>query len=207
MNEMNRKMIAGLLVSAIVLICIPMAAAGSTVVSIEDVTVSEGETVRVPIRITDVTNMCGANIWLSYNTSVVSVEALEAGDLGSVTSSKDNENGIAKMAWDTAESKTGDFVFVYVTLKAVGCGTSPLDLDVRDLYECDDDMTDIEHSVQDGTFKVSDIIYDSADTNHDCVVSMMELMAQIGKWKSGDVGMMELMTSIGRWKLGSEGYC
>jgi hypothetical protein len=49
--------------------------------------------------------------------------------------------------------------------------------------------------------------YDPADTNHDCVVDMMELMAHIGKWKSGEVGMMELMTSIGRWKLGTGGYC
>ena len=54
---------------------------------------------------------------------------------------------------------------------------------------------------------VTGVEYDSADTNHDCVVSMMELMTQIGKWKSGDVGMMELMTSIGRWKLGAGGYC
>jgi adhesin/invasin len=49
--------------------------------------------------------------------------------------------------------------------------------------------------------------YDSADTNHDCVVDMPELMTQIGKWKSGEVGMPELMTSIGRWKLGTGGYC
>jgi hypothetical protein len=49
--------------------------------------------------------------------------------------------------------------------------------------------------------------YDSADTNQDCVVSMPELMAQIGKWKLQEIGMPELMTSIGRWKLGSEGYC
>ena len=49
--------------------------------------------------------------------------------------------------------------------------------------------------------------YDPADTNQDCVVSMMELMNQIGKWKSGEVEMMELMTSIGKWKLGTGGYC
>ena len=49
--------------------------------------------------------------------------------------------------------------------------------------------------------------YDSADTNQDCVVSMPELMAQIGKWKLQEIGMPELMTSIGRWKLGSGGYC
>jgi len=49
--------------------------------------------------------------------------------------------------------------------------------------------------------------YDSADTNQDCVVGPMELMTQIGKWKSGEVGPMELMTSIARWKLGVGGYC
>jgi hypothetical protein len=49
--------------------------------------------------------------------------------------------------------------------------------------------------------------YDSADTNHDCVVDPMELMAQISKWKSGEVEPMELMTSISRWKLGAGGYC
>jgi hypothetical protein len=49
--------------------------------------------------------------------------------------------------------------------------------------------------------------YDSADTNQDCVVGPMELMTQIGKWKSGEVGPMELMTSIARWKLGTGGYC
>ena len=49
--------------------------------------------------------------------------------------------------------------------------------------------------------------YDSADTNHDCVVSMSEMMTQIGKWKSGEVEMPEMMTSIGRWKIGTGGYC
>jgi len=50
-------------------------------------------------------------------------------------------------------------------------------------------------------------VYDSADTNHNCVVSMMELMTQIVKWKSGSVGTMEMMASISRWKLGTGGYC
>ena len=57
-----------------------------------------------------------------------------------------------------------------------------------------------------GVVRVAAVEYDSADTNHDCVVSMLELMTQIGKWKSGEVEMPELMTSIGRWKSGV-GYC
>ena len=58
---------------------------------------------------------------------------------------------------------------------------------------------------EDGSY-TAEATYDSADINSNGVVSMMELMTQIGKWKSGDVGMMELMTSIGRWKLGTGGY-
>jgi parallel beta-helix repeat protein len=61
--------------------------------------------------------------------------------------------------------------------------------------------------VQAETTVTAAVEHDPADTNHDCVVDMMELMAHISKWKSGEVGMMELMTSIGRWKLGTGGYC
>ena len=57
------------------------------------------------------------------------------------------------------------------------------------------------------TVTVSASGYDSADTNQDCVVSLTELMAQIGRWKIGTIGLSELMTSIGRWKVGSGGYC
>jgi len=156
MKGMDRRTIVGLLVSAIILTCIPMAAAGSAVVSIEDATADEGETVRVPIKITGVTNLCGAGIWLSYDKTVVSVESVEKGDIGDVTPNIDGENSIAKMVWDTTDAKTGDFVFVYVTLKAVGTtgDKCTLDLDVRDLYGCDADMTDIEYSIRDGTFEV-----------------------------------------------------
>jgi len=45
--------------------------------------------------------------------------------------------------------------------------------------------------------------FDPADTNKDRVVSMIELMNAIGKWKAGTYSMGDLMTSIARWKAGS----
>ncbi|MEA1905542.1 MAG: cohesin domain-containing protein [Euryarchaeota archaeon] len=153
MKELNRRTIAGLIISAIVLTCIPIAAA-ATVVSIDDASAHNGDTIEVPIRITGVTDMCGADITLYYDTAVVSVEEMKAGDLGSVTSSKDDVGGAVKMVWDATDGKTGDFVIMYVTLKALGdpCDGCALNLEVNELYDCD--LGDIEHSVQDGTFKV-----------------------------------------------------
>ena len=154
MKEVNRRTIAGLIVSAILMICIPISAAGSTVVSIDDASALNGDTAQVSIKIIGVANLCGVDILLSYNPAVVSVAEMEVGDLGSVTSSKDDENGTAKMVWDATDGKTGDFVVMYVTLKAVGdpCDECALNLDVNELYDCD--LGDIGHSVQDGTFKV-----------------------------------------------------
>ena len=210
MKELNRTMIAGLLISAILMICIPMAAAESTIVSIENATAPAEGTVKVPIRIVDVTDLCGANIWLYYDISVVTVGEVEINDPDPENGalSIDNGMGIARIAWDTTNRKTDD-VLAYVTLNAVGAegDKCTLDLKVKELYGCDVGMTDIEYTVQNGTFGVSDdgAEYDSADTNKDCVVDNVELIAQIGRWKRGDIKPKELMTSIGNWKLGS--YC
>jgi len=148
-------MIARILIPVILvgMLLVPLAAA-STTVSIPDASAPKGETVTVPIKIADVDNMCGANIWLSYDKQVVTVEKVGDGNIGTVTYNIDNNAGKTKMVWDTAEGKAGSFVFAYITLKAVGDpgDTSPLDLDVKELYDCD--LTDIMHSVVDGTFTV-----------------------------------------------------
>ena len=212
MKELNRTMIVGLLVSVILMICIPMVAAESTVVLIDDATAPAEGTVKVPIRIADVTNLCGANIWLHYDISVVTVGEVEINDPDpeNGASSIDNEIGIVKIAWDTTDGKTDD-VLAYVILNAEGAegDKCTLDLKVKELYGCDVGMTNIEYTVQNGTFNVSDdgTEYDSADTNQDCVVSMNELVDQIKRFKREEVTMEALMESIKKWKLGPTGYC
>jgi hypothetical protein len=156
--KIKGKMIARMLIPVILLgmLVVPLAAA-STTVSTGDASAPQGSTVTVPISITDVTGMCGANIWLSYDKNVVTVEKVDNGDLGSITHSIDNTTGITKMNWDTTAGETGSFVFANITLKAVGNpgDTSPLDLDVKELYDCD--LNDIAHTVADGTFTIETI--------------------------------------------------
>jgi len=150
------KMIARILIPVILvgMLLVPLAAANSATVSIPDASAPKGETVTVPINIANVDNMCGANIWLGYDKQVVTVEKVEDGNIGTVTYNINNNAGKTKMVWDTTEGKTGSFVFAHITLKAVGDpgDTSPLDLDVKELYDCD--LKDIMHTVADGEFRI-----------------------------------------------------
>ena len=127
-----------------------------TVVSIEDASAPQGGTVTVPINIAGVENMCGASIWLNYNKDVVIVDSVSDGDLVPLTHSIDNTAGVTKMNWDTTSGMTGDFVFAYVTLKAVGNqgDTCLLDLDVNELYDCVPPFNEIPRTVDDGTFMI-----------------------------------------------------
>ena len=52
------------------------------------------------------------------------------------------------------------------------------------------------------TVIVSSSAYDPADTDHDRIISMPELMTAISWWKAGTYTMPELMTTIARWKAG-----
>jgi hypothetical protein len=125
-------------------VSIPDAAVGNTSVN-----------TTVPINITGVSDLASATIWLHYNSSVVWVTNVTAGNLGgTITSSMDNATGLTKMAWFSATGKTGDFVFAYVTLRSVGSRgeTSPLNLDVQVLTDTAGD--DIACCVDDGMFMI-----------------------------------------------------
>jgi hypothetical protein len=174
--KIKGKMIARILNLVILLgmLVVPLAAA-STTVSIEDASAPQGETVTVRINITDVTGMCGANIWLRYDKDVVTVEKVEDGNIGTVTYSIDNTAGVTKMNWDTTAGETGDFVFAYITLKAVGApgDTSKLDLDVKELYDCN--LVDIPHSVvKDYTFTVKPKLMEGDVTDLNVCVSLKD---------------------------------
>ena len=125
-------------------------------VSIQDATVAQGETVEVPINITNVSDLGATTIWLSYDSSVVTVEEVRDGTLGSLTVSIDNTTGVTIMSWlsMTGTGETGDFVFAYVKLKAVGSpgNESTLDLDVKSMVNTS--FEPINYTVRDGMFSV-----------------------------------------------------
>ena len=155
----KHKIWAGLALSILLLMACPMAvfASPGTTVSIPDASADPAGTVTVPINITEVTDLGAADIWLSYNKDVVIVDSVANGDLGVITFSIDNTAGVTKMNWFSATGETGDFVFAYVTLHAVGDpgDTSALDLDVKELVNTS--AVPISHDVDDGLFTVTGV--------------------------------------------------
>ena len=157
----GKKALFGIIVSLLLAALVfPAAVLASpdAVVSIENCGVATGGTVTSSIRITGVTNLGAADIWLSYNKDVVTVDSVADGNLGSITKSIDNVTGVLKMNWFSAEGKTGDFVFANVTFHAVGSAgaTSTLDLAVKELV--DKLFAPIAHTVTDGLFTVSPVV-------------------------------------------------
>ena len=159
-EKRSRKAIALLLVLTTILAMasiLPVSvAAGSTVVSISNASADTGKTVKVPINITNVTDLGAATIELSYDKDVVTVESVSNGNLGDIIPGINNTAGMTKMSWFSVTGKVGDFVFAYVTLKAVGSPgkTSALDLKVKKLVDAKN--VPITHTVDDGVFTVAE---------------------------------------------------
>lgn len=150
---MKWKLIAGILVFAIVLTCASSVAAEPAAVSIADASASLDNTATVPITIENVEWMCTVAVELYYNNSVVIVESVKGGNFSSVIAEIDNDNGVVRMNAFTvvAQGVSGSFVFAEVTFKAVGCGESKLALEA-DLRNYDN--RSIECRVTEGTFRV-----------------------------------------------------
>jgi hypothetical protein len=146
-------------------------------VAIESASVPEGSSVTVPINVTEVSDLCAANVWLHYDSSVATVESVSNGNMGHVTYHIENDPGVTKMVWDTTDEKTGDFVFAYVTLKAVAKGASPLDLEVKEFYDCD--TVDIGHNIVNGTLEVTSPVprLMEGDVNMDGCISLKDSTA------------------------------
>jgi hypothetical protein len=132
--------------------------------------------------------------------------------IGDIT---DNRVNISMISTD---GFSGDGTIATITFGVVDSGTTSLTLTevlANETATCDPcnnetvvdpaSYPEIPITKEDGSY-TAEATYDSADIDSNGVVSMPELMTQIGKWKSGEVGMPELMTSIGRWKLGADGY-
>ena len=183
-------------------------------VSIESAACSVGGTVNVPINITGASNIGAMDISVTYDASVLTATGVANGmmitSLPNVIVAHDISAGRVNISFATyPETVNGDGELFVVTFDADAAGNSTLDITVEEAWTGDVPPQPVAPVTVNGYVNVTSTTpsHDPADTNHDCVVDMMELMAHISKWKSGEVGMMELMTSIGRWKLGTGGYC
>jgi hypothetical protein len=138
-------------------------AQGTETVSIGSIGAIPGASVTEPILVSNVSNLGGGTIQVSYDSSVVHVTGVANGSgtaLTVIAWRVDNTTnpGYVWVSALSTSGQTGDVVFADVTYKAggsIGDSTS-LDITVDSLFDIY--YTDISYSVVNGSFRVKDTI-------------------------------------------------
>jgi len=131
------------------------------VISIGDASAVSGENVTTSIIISDITNVGTADIFLSYNRSVVHVIAVNNSDFDFLESAIDNSSGITRIgAFQTSSpGLNGDVKLADVTLKAVGSAgeSSTLNITINELKDAGPDEIPIPATTHNGTFVIAEV--------------------------------------------------
>jgi hypothetical protein len=122
---------------------------------IEDVAVRQGENKTVPITVFDVVNMGGCEINFTYDQAVVYVTDVARGDLNfSFEYNINNGSGWMRANALDVYGQSGDVVFAYVTLTAVGNKSDTSEMEFEDSRLLDAYFVDITHIRDNGTFSI-----------------------------------------------------
>lgn len=150
----------------------------TVIVAIADTGASFNGTVIEPITITGVVDMASVDVWLTYDSSVVNVSAINTGDLGVVMSSIDNTAGIAKINWFSGTGLSGDLDICNVEFKAVGSAgeTSGLEIEVKSIT--DSDANPIPVVEEDGLFTVLALMEGDVTLNGHVTIADAMFVAQ-----------------------------
>jgi hypothetical protein len=166
-NVVKGKKEAGCLLFGVLVLLFTFASltgiAAAEIVSIGSTGAFQGASVTEPITVSDVTNLGGGTIQVSYNSAVVHVTGVTNGSGNALTAiawrvdNSTNPGSVWISAYSTS-GKTGEVTFADVTYKAVGAigESTSLDITVDSLFDVN--YTDIAYSVTNGSFRVKDTI-------------------------------------------------
>ena len=153
-DKINRIMIR-ILITCLVLSLAVMHAceASATTVSIAYATVEPDEVITIPIMIGNITDYGTGTIEIEYNSSVVHVTDVTDG-LESQVAARDVNNtlGLAQISASNLQGVSGDTIFANVTFKAIGTGSTSLNLNV--LLLGDISYNEIPATISNGLFTV-----------------------------------------------------
>lgn len=143
------------LLAIIIFLGASLQAAEAATVSIDSVSVFPGEEYKTYIEIKEVSNLGAADIDLLYDPGIVHVAKVEVGSFDYTASNVDNNTGLAKIVAFQVGSPglNGNIKLASVTLKAVGRGSSRLDLGVVTLKTTGNEP--IQFALKNGTFTIS----------------------------------------------------
>jgi hypothetical protein len=150
-----------------------MAADPQVTVSIGDITVFEGGTIKVPVVIQNVTALGAGAIEISYNSTVVHViDVTEGGGnallIGASGSNNSANPGYVRIASFSTRitGRTGDVIFADVTFQAVGPGNSTSALNISVISLIDVGYMDIPHTIKNGSFHILEVDLTKLDTGN-----------------------------------------
>jgi len=128
--------------------------ASATTVSIADATVEPGDVITIPIMIGNITDYGTGTIEIEYNSSVVHVTSVTSGPKSQIAAHDVNNTlGLSRISASNLYGMSGDIIFANVTFKAIGAGSTPVNLDVPILGDIS--YNEIAATISDGLFTTS----------------------------------------------------
>ncbi len=131
------------------------------IISIGDVTLIAGENATTSIMIHNITNVGTADIFLSYNQSVVHVTCVDNSDFDFAVSTIDNSSGVTRIGAYQISSPglSGEVKLADVTLQSVSDmgDTCALNLTITELKEAGPGEISIPAVTLNGTFAVTEL--------------------------------------------------
>ena len=118
-------------IGLLILLLSGVACASATTVSIADATVELGDVITIPIMVSEITDYGTGTINIGYDPSVVHVtDVINGPKSGIAAHDVNNTLGLAWISASNLYGVSGDIIFANVTFKAIGTGSTPLNLDV-----------------------------------------------------------------------------
>ena len=150
---MNNIKIRTFSIGLLILLLSGAAHACATTVSIADATVEPDGVITLPIMICNITDYGAGTINLEYDPSVVYITDVTDGPKSQIAAHyANNAIGLARISASNSYGVSGDIIFANVKFKAIGDGSTPVNLDVALLG--DTSYKEIPATVDDGSITV-----------------------------------------------------
>lgn len=153
-DKINRIMIRILITCLLLsLAVVPACEASATTVSIADVTVEPDGVITIPIMISEIIDYGTGAINIEYDPSVIHVTDVTSGPKSQVAERDANNSiGFVNISALNVYGASGDIIFANVTFKAIGTGSTPLNLNVTILGDIS--YNEIPVTISNGSFTV-----------------------------------------------------
>ena len=165
-----------------------------SIVSIGEISTKPGESIDVPIMVSNVESLSGCMINLSYDASVVHVTGITQGDMNLLAYNINNDSGWMIANALNESGLDGDVTFVNIEFTAVGSrgNSTILDMTVLELFS--DGFTYIEHTVEDGSFTIE--LDDEGPVVTDAIADRDEILNDNGRPRAPGTNVTTLNVTV-----------